>query len=154
MGAHRRNGGESGVVNGDFDAERRVGESGEDAVVVIEHFRGGRAQDLHEQKRRAGGEDGGELRLARIALFFQQGRVGGDAFEDAKRQVTGDGGGVGAVEVHGDAPVAGSGGIIQSRVLQKVANVWRHRRIFLSLKDKARNGLEYIRQQQAKHPQI
>jgi len=50
------------------------------------------------------------------ALFFQDGRVGGDAFEDAQRLVAGNGGRIGAVEVHDEAPVRGGGGIIQSRV--------------------------------------
>ena len=114
--AHRRDGFQSGVVHRNFETQRGVGEIGEDVVIVAEHIGGGRAKDLHEQERRTLGEDGSKLRLAHAALFFQDGRVGGDAFEDAQRLVAGNGGRIGAVEVHDEAPVRGGGGIIQSRV--------------------------------------
>ena len=90
------------------------GEIGEDVVMRSrEHIGCGRAEDLHEQERRTLGEDGSKLRLAHAALFFQDGRVGGDAFEDAQRLVAGNGGRIGAVEVHDEAPVRGGGGIIK-----------------------------------------
>ena len=114
--AHRRDGFQSGVVHRYFETQRGVGEIGEDVVIVAEHIGCGRAEDLHEQERRTLGEDGSKLRLAHAALFFQDGRVGGDAFEDAQRLVAGNGGRIGAVEVHDEAPVRGGGGIIQSRV--------------------------------------
>ena len=116
MRAHRRDGFQSGVVHRNFETQRGGGEIGEDVVIVAKHIGCGRTEDLYEEERRTGGEDGRELCFARAALFFQDGRVGGDAFEDAQRLVAGNGGRIGAVEVHDEAPVRGGGGIIQSRV--------------------------------------
>ena len=46
------------------------------------------AQHLHKEPLRVGLEDGGKLFGARRGVLFEQGRVGGDAFEDTEVAVT------------------------------------------------------------------
>ena len=70
-------------------------------------------QHLHKKQVGTASEDGGELLMARGRMLFKQGRVGGDAFEDAEVAVVFDVGQTGGIEEHGRVSVVGIAAIVE-----------------------------------------
>ena len=68
---------------------------------------------LDKKQAGTGSEDGGELLMARGRMLFKQGRISGNAFEDAKVAVVFDVGQAGGIEEHGRVSVVGIAAIVE-----------------------------------------